>query len=91
MEFEWDVTKAQSNVSKHGVTFEAATHAFFDKTARIVEDRRHDYGEDRFSLFGHIAGRLHVVVFTVTNSENKVRLISARRANKRERKKHGIG
>ena len=91
MEFEWDVTKAQSNVAKHGVTFEAATHAFFDETARIVEDQRQNYGEDRFSLFGLIAGRLHVVVFTTTNSANTVRLISARRANKRERKKHGIG
>ncbi len=91
MEFEWDVGKAQSNIEKHGVTFEHATYAFFDKTAITEEDARRSYGEDRSVIYGYISDRLYAVVFANTRIANKIRIISARRANKRERKRYGTG
>lgn len=85
--FEWDDAKAASNEARHGVPFEYAARIFAD-AARIerVDDRR-DYGEERSVTYGHIDGRLHVVVYTLR--DRTIRLISARRANQRERDRHG--
>jgi uncharacterized protein len=87
MEFEWDEVKAAANFQKHGVSFAKAVSVFDDENRVIIEDIRYQYDEPRFSVYGLIQGRLHVVVFS--NRIDALRLISARKANKRELKKHG--
>jgi len=88
MKFDWDAGKAQKNLEKHGITFELATLAFFDPNAAVVEDSRHDCGEDRFVIFGRIADRLYAVVDTKNETSGSTRIISARKARRRERKEH---
>jgi hypothetical protein len=53
-EFEWDDVKAAQNLANHGVSFEAARLAFDDPFAVVREDRRQDYGEDRYVLLGMV-------------------------------------
>jgi uncharacterized DUF497 family protein len=80
-EFEWDDAKASENYAKHGVDFETATQVFQDPFALEFLDDREDYGEDRFILIGMANGVLTVVY---TERNDRVRLISARRATKHE-------
>jgi hypothetical protein len=86
MEFEWDDGKASSNFNKHGVLFKYAANVFLDPARADAEDRRRDYGEQRRLVFGMIDGELFAVVYTVRGS--MIRLISARKANDRERMKY---
>ena len=83
--FEWDENKAQSNLRKHGVTFVEAISVFEDPLARIFDDSSHSAAERREIMVGHsAAGKLLLVCFTEL-LENRVRIISARRATKREK------
>jgi uncharacterized DUF497 family protein len=83
--FEWDDEKAALNRRKHGISFEEATTAFGDPLSLTIDDERHSQFEARFVLVGMtIRGRLVVVAHTVRGDH--IRLISARRATKRERK-----
>jgi len=83
--FEWDDEKAAVNVEKHGVTFEEASTAFGDLLSLTVDDPLHSENEDRYVLLGMSqAGRLLVVVHV--DRDERIRLISARRANKHERR-----
>ena len=85
LEFEWDPRKAAVNRRNHGVTFEEATTAFGDHLAAIFPDDVHSIGEVREIIVGHSdRGRLLLVSFTERAS--RIRIISARRATKRERK-----
>lgn len=86
MEFEWDAEKAIINLKKHGIEFEVATSIFLDQNRIVCKDIRFDYKENRLITFGKIAERLHVVVYI--EKEDVIRIISARKANKRERKYH---
>lgn len=86
-EFEWDSEKESVNRLKHGMSFGLARRVFLDPNRVTRRDDRHDYGEDRFITTGDIDGRLVVVVFTVRGEV--IRIISARRANPRERRRHG--
>ena len=80
--FEWDDEKADENYAKHGVSFEFAKLVFKDPFAVERIDDRHDYGEERFILIGMAR---NVVLFVVyTEREERIRLISARRATKQE-------
>ncbi len=82
MEYEWDEKKAEANLLRHGVDFKSAIE--FDwETALEARDDRFDYGEERWIALGLIHKRLHVLVYTLRGS--KIRIISLRRANKRER------
>ena len=84
MDFEWNRAKAAANVRKHGVTFEEATTVFSDPLSLTIEDVPHSRGEERFVTLGQsVQGRLLVVVHT--DRKLRSRLISARRANRRER------
>lgn len=85
MGYEWDPVKASANVLKHGVAFDAI-EAFDWDAAIIGEDLRKNYGEARFFAVGPIEAVLHVVIFT--RRASKVRLISLRRANERERRRY---
>ncbi len=85
VEFEWDEQKAASNQKKHGVTFEEAATVFADPLAAIFDDEVHSEEEQREIIIGHSASdRLLLVCFT--ERAGAVRIISARRATKRERK-----
>jgi uncharacterized DUF497 family protein len=85
MRFEWDAGKALLNVTKHKISFQEATEAFFDPNALEGYDSFHSTNETRFSLIGFSTRRLLFVVYTV-RSTNTVRLISARKAGQAERK-----
>jgi len=87
MSYEWDDAKATSNYANHGVTFEYASRVFWQDARRVtVEDNRRDYGEKRLTAFGEIEGRVYVVSFT--RRGDIIRIISARKGNKREQKKY---
>jgi uncharacterized DUF497 family protein len=85
MEYEWDPGKAAANAAKHGVSFEAI-HEFDWDAATTSPDLRRNYGEERILALGPINGIIHLAVFT--NRDGKIRLISLRRANDRERRNY---
>ena len=85
MNYEWDDKKCNSNLKKHKVDF-SAVGGFDWQCALIIEDNRRDYGETRYRAMGLIGSRLHALVFT-TRGE-KVRVISLRKANRREVKSY---
>lgn len=81
MEVEWDQDKAERNIAKHRVAFEAIV-AFAFETALVWEDDRKNYGEVRMVALGFIEGRLHHLTYTMRR--NVLRVISLRKANDRE-------
>ena len=87
--FEWDKTKDRSNQTKHGIRFETATFVFDDPLA-IVELDRIENGEERWQTLGMADGvPLLVVAHTIREEEIEViRIISARRADRKERKRY---
>jgi uncharacterized DUF497 family protein len=88
LHFTWDENKANSNLRKHGVSFEEASTVYFDTLACIFEDENHSQTEHREIIIGYsLIDHLLVVSFTELE-EDHIRIISARRATKRERKKH---
>lgn len=85
LEFEWDPKKAKANRDRHGVDFKEALTVFADPLARIFEDEEHSEEEPRELIIGHSANRLLILVcFTVR--ETRIRIISARKATRLERK-----
>jgi uncharacterized protein len=83
--FEWDPKKASANARKHGVTFDEATTAFGDPYGIIVDDPRHTQSEHRLAVLGFSqSNRLLAVMFTERG--DRLRLISARTATRRERR-----
>jgi uncharacterized protein len=87
LSFEWDDQKSQSNASKHGVTFDEAMTVFSDPLTSTIYDPDHSDDEDRYISLGMSSeGRLLVVSFT--DREDRIRTISARAANRRERKQY---
>lgn len=85
MEIEWDKNKAASNLIKHNIDFEDAKNIFLDPNRLEREDKR-DYGEIRIQVIGIVN---QVVLFVVyTKRGNRYRIISARRANKNERRQY---
>ncbi len=82
MEFEWDEAKNSACFERRGFDFAYALRAFLDPHRIVAQDRRRDYGEDRYRLLGTVDGRAYVVVYMVQGSA--VRIISARKANRKE-------
>lgn len=88
--FEWDPDKAARNATKHGVTFAEARTVFVDPFVAMEVDASHSVGERRYRAIGNAAsGKLLVVTFT--ERRGSIRLISARRAEARERRRHENG
>ena len=82
--FRWDPNKAASNLKKHGVSLEEASTVFRNPLAKVLPDPTHSEQEQRSLIIGHSAGgRLLLVVFT--ESDDRIRIISARDASARER------
>jgi uncharacterized protein len=85
LRFEWDERKNKSNRTKHGVWFEEAQSAFDDPNARLFRDPDHSQEEDRFILIGLSSGaRPLVVVHCYRESDSIIRIISVRKATKKE-------
>jgi len=85
LRFIWDPSKAASNRRKHGVSFEEAQSAFADENGLLLDDPDHSEDEDRYVLLGLSAEiRIVVVIHAVRGRGNEIRIISARRATRRE-------
>jgi len=83
--FEWDSRKARSNLAKHGVGFQEASTIFGDPLSLTIPDPEHSLSEERYITVGRaFSGKLLVVVHTERG--DNIRVISARRASRRERK-----
>ena len=84
--FEWDEAKNKANIAKHGVSFEQAAQMFAQPVLSQTDDRA-DYGEVRQISLGMIEDTVCLVVVH-TDRNGKIRIISARRANRTERKRY---
>jgi uncharacterized protein len=87
MKLSYDPRKSERNVRERGLSFEKAADFDFG-TAKFWKDDRQDYPEARYIALGYLEKRLHVLVFSET--EDGIRVISFRKANDREGKKHGF-
>ncbi len=86
-EFEWDENKAIANLRKHKVGFDEASTVFNDPFAITIPDPDHSIGEHRYLTLGEsVNGKLLVV--SHTNRQDKIRIISCRKATTSERKKY---
>jgi len=86
LRFEWDSDKAESNEAKHGVSFEEASTVFYDDAALLIDDPDRSEDEDRFVLLGmSMVSRILVVCHCYRESDEVIRLISARKADRQER------
>ncbi len=87
--FEWNDRKAAENRKKHGVSFAEATSVFLDENARLILDPEHSADEDRFVLLGlSIQLRLLVVMHCYQEEDDLIRIISARKARRSERRQY---
>lgn len=84
MEFEWDETKAQTNLTKHGVSFEEAKTVFDNLLAVIFDDQAHSVGERREIIIGHSRNN-RLLIISFVERPSSIRIISARLATRRER------
>jgi len=85
MDFEWDEDKAAGNLKKHKVSFTEAATVFGDPLSITFPDPDHSVDEDRFITIG-TSDRDRVLVVSHTDRDDRIRIISARKATRRERK-----
>ena len=85
IEFSWDARKARQNLRKHKVSFEEASTVFYDENAIEFFDPDHSIDEDRFLMLG-LSGRLRIMVvsYCLRKRNSEIRIISARKATKKE-------
>ena len=88
--FKWDEKKSKTNLTKHKVSFDEAQTVFLDSNARMIFDPDHSNNEDRFILLGMSAMlRVLIVCHCCRGNKGKViRIISARKANRKEQKQY---
>jgi len=86
LHFEWDPRKSAENLRKHKVSFEEAQTVFYDDFGLLIPDPDHSVGEERFILIGTSATTgICIVSHCYKDKENVIRLISARKANRKEK------
>jgi len=85
--FEWDPQKAKSNLEKHGVSFEEASTAFEDLLSLTISDPLHSIDEERMVLIG-MSHKNRALVMVHTERGDNIRIISARKATRKERKNY---
>jgi hypothetical protein len=87
IKFEWDIAKAASNLKKHGISFKEAESVFYDEFAVQFYDGGHSEDEDRFLMLG-LSGesKILLVCHCERDAGHTIRIISARKATKNERK-----
>ena len=83
----FDAAKDQANIAKHGVSLSRAAD-FVMEMARVSQDDRADYGEERLVAVGPLDNRLYVMIFTLR--DGTIRVISPRKANRREVERYAI-
>jgi len=83
MKFEWDETKREANIAKHGIDF-ADVPGVFEGPMLVRLDTRHDYGEDRWFGMGLLHATVAVAIYVEWEDEDTIRIISARRATRHE-------
>ena len=89
LKFEWDENKNQTNIKKHGVSFEEACSVFYDEDALIINDEAHSQKEERFILIGFsYKFNLLIVCHCYRLNDSVIRIISARKATKTEKKEY---
>ncbi|MCL2529345.1 MAG: BrnT family toxin [Coriobacteriia bacterium] len=90
IQFIWDEQKSLANITKHQVTFEEAKTVFSDANARVIADPDYSDDEDRFIILG-ISNKLRllVVCHCYRESDEVIRIISARKATKNEVRSYG--
>jgi uncharacterized protein len=92
LRFEWDENKNRLNRKRHGVSFPEAQTVFLDDNALLIDDPDHSVDEVRFLLLGLSSSlRLLVVCHCVREAGNVIRIISARKADRSERKAYSKG
>lgn len=85
MKFEWDENKNKINQRKHGINFDEASSVFFDEQAILFDDPEHSDYEDRFLLLGMSeTANVCIVCHCYRESDTVIRIISARKATRRE-------
>ena len=89
MEFEWSPAKRDKTLAERGVDFSAILIGFLDPNRKIVRDFRRNYGEERFNMLASCGGRIYHVTFTMRGAVT--RIISARKANQKERRRYEQG
>lgn len=85
--FEWDSRKAKRNIKIHNVTFDEASTAFGDTLSLSIYDPLHSDKEDRFILIGNSC-KNRLIVVAYTERDDRIRIISSRKASKNERKQY---
>ena len=85
--FEWDPNKARGNIETHGISFDEASTSFGDTLSLTIDDPLHSEEEDRFILIGNSCRNRLLVIVHAERGEN-IRIISARKATKIERKQY---
>ena len=85
--FEWDLRKAGRNLHIHGVSFDEVSTAFQDPLSQTIADPLHSEAEDRFVLIGY-SYRNRLLVTVHTDRGDRIRIISARSANRKEKREH---
>ena len=87
--FIWDFNKAKRNQSKHGISFEEAKSVFFDDHARLIPDPDNSFEEERFLILGRSQhSNVLIVSHCYREPDECIRIISARKADKKERKQY---
>ncbi len=85
LKFEWDENKNLINIKKNGVSFDEASTVFYDEDALVIDDPLHSVDEDRFIILGFSShARLLVVCHCLRDKDSVIRIISARKATKKE-------
>ena len=87
MQFEWDAQKAAENLAKHGVLFDEASTVFGDPLAGTILDPQHSTDEFRFVTIG-LSTAQRLIVIAHADRGDRIRIISARRATRRERRRY---
>jgi len=88
-EFVWDKAKNIKNLKKHGISFDEAKTVFFDDAARLIPDPDHSDEEDRYILLGLCSQlRILMVCHCYRNEDESIRIISARKASKSEKRQY---
>jgi uncharacterized DUF497 family protein len=83
--FEWNDSKAESNLKKHLISFDEAKTVFYDDFARTFDDIKHSIIEDREIIFGY-SNKNNLLIVSFTQRNDIIRIISARKVTKNERK-----
>ena len=90
IKFDWDPRKAQRNLRKHGIDFDEASTVFADTLSITIPDPDHSEDEERWVTMG-LSNRQRLLVVVHTEEEETIRIISARTADRLERRKYEEG